>query len=141
MFNMCILTGHLTKDLEAKDVVTKKGNNKQVMNGTIAVNDGNSQYPDYINFTAWEKNAEVIQSYTTKGSLITLRGKWKKNKSEDKDGKTNYFDYLLVEDVKLLESKDKTDDRRASNEYIDNPFENSDKTSIYDEAFNRNIEE
>lgn len=135
MLNMCIMTGHLSKDPELKEIVTKKGENKKVLNGTIAVNDGKSQYPDYINFTAWEKSAEVIKEFTTKGSLVTLTGKWKRNKGKDKNGNTTYFDYLLVESIDLLEDKSKTDERKAKNEAINNPFGNSEKESIYNMSF------
>ncbi|RIL23366.1 single-stranded DNA-binding protein [Staphylococcus gallinarum] len=132
MLNMCIMTGHLTKDIELKEVDTKKGETKKVVNGTIAVNDGVSQYPDYINFATWEKNATIINDYTTKGSLVTLTGKWKKRKITDQNGNVSYFDYLLVENINLLEDKAKTDERKAKNDYVENPFDNTDKISIYD---------
>lgn len=135
MLNMVIMTGHLTKEPEIKEVLTKKGDNRKVLNGTIAVNDGKSQYPDYINFTAWENNATVIDEYTTKGSLVTLTGKWKKNKNTDENGNSTYFDYLLVESIDLLEDKSKTDERKAKNEMVNNPFGNTDKVSIYDKDF------
>lgn len=138
MLNMCIMTGHLTKEPEIKEVSTKKGDNRKVLNGTIAVNDGKSQYPDYINFTAWENHATVIDEYTTKGSLVTLTGKWKKNKNIDKNGNNTYFDYLLIENIDLLEDKSKTDERKAKNEIANNPFGNSDKVSIYDMSFEEN---
>lgn len=141
MLNMCIMTGHLTKDLEKRNIVTKKGDNKSVLNGTIAVNDGNNQYPDYINFTAWEQTAEVIEKYTTKGSLVTLTGKWKKNKSTDENNKAIYYDYLLVEQLDLLEDKEKTEERKSKNEMKENPFGNTDKESIYDMSFDPTIED
>lgn len=135
MLNMVIMTGHLTKDLEKKGIVTKKGDNKSVLNGTIAVNDGKSQYPDYINFTAWESTAEAIEEYTTKGSLVTLTGKWKRNKATDKNGNNTYYDFLLVESLDLLEDKNKTEERKAKNDLVENPFGNSDKESVYDMSF------
>ena len=70
---------------------------------------------------------EVIKEFTTKGSLVTLTGKWKRNKGKDKNGNTTYFDYLLVESIDLLEDKSKTDERKAKNEAINNPFGNSEK--------------
>ncbi|MBW5882094.1 single-stranded DNA-binding protein [Staphylococcus aureus] len=129
---MVIQTGYLTTDLEAKSIATKSGEMKNVMNGTIAVNDERSQYPDYINFTAWGKWSEVLENYTTKGSLVTLVGKWKKNKSKDKNGNTTYFDYLLVDKVTLLENKETTENKKAKNEMKNDPFSNSDKESIND---------
>lgn len=132
MLNMVIQTGYLTTDLEAKSIATKSGEMKNVMNGTIAVNDERSQYPDYINFTAWGKWSEVLEKYTTKGSLVTLVGKWKKNKSKDKNGNTTYFDYLLVDKVTLLENKETTENKKAKNELKNDPFANSDKESIND---------
>ncbi|HHO6498340.1 TPA: single-stranded DNA-binding protein [Staphylococcus aureus] len=132
MLNMVIQTGYLTTDLEAKSIATKSGEMKNVMNGTIAVNDERSQYPDYINFTAWGKWSEVLEKYTTKGSLVTLVGKWKKNKSKDKNGNTTYFDYLLVDKVTLLENKETTENKKAKNEMKNDPFSNSDKESIND---------
>lgn len=141
MLNMVIMTGHLTKDLQSKEIITKKESKKKVMNGTIAVNDGNNQYPDYINFTAWEQTAEVIEKYTTKGSLVTLTGKWKKNKSTDENNKAIYYDYLLVEQLDLLEDKEKTEERKSKNEMKENPFGNTDKESIYDMSFDPTIED
>lgn len=140
MLNMVILTGHITKALEIKEITTKNGDNKNVVNGTIAVNDGISQYADYINFTAWSNNANVLHEYTTKGSLVTLTGKWKKRKNKNKDGNTVYYDYLLIENIDLLEDKDKTEQRKAKLDYAENPFANSDKQSIYDISFNPNVD-
>lgn len=140
MLNMVILTGHITKSLDLKEINTKNGDNKNVVNGTIAVNDGNSQYADYINFTAWANHANVLCDYTTKGSLVTLTGKWKKKKNKNKEGKFIYYDYLLIENIDLLEDKEKTEKRKAKQEQLNNPFANSDKESIYDTTFNPNID-
>ena len=103
--NNVSLIGRLTKDLELK--ATQNG--KMFTNFTLAVNrigtkDGEQQ-ADFINCTAWNKTAETLNNYTSKGTQIGIQGRIQTRSYEDKSGKKVYLTEVMVERLDLLEKK------------------------------------
>lgn len=99
------LIGRLTKDVELK--ATQSG--KYVSSFTLAVNrigakDGEQQ-ADFINCTAWNKTAETLNNYTSKGTQIGIQGRIQTRSYEDKSGKKVYLTEVMVERLDLLEKK------------------------------------
>lgn len=74
--NHVVLVGRLTKDPELRYL---SGEGTAVVNFTLAVNrgyknkDGKSE-ADFIYIEAWNKQAENIAQYCTKGSLVGVQG-------------------------------------------------------------------
>lgn len=103
--NKVWLTGRLTRDPELRYTA----NNKAVCDFTIATNrpvvrDG-ERVADFINCRVWNKSAENLDKYQTKGNLIAVIGRLQVDKYTDKEGKNRYNTYVLVEDLEYLERK------------------------------------
>lgn len=60
---------------------------------------------DFINCRVWNKSAENLVKYQTKGNLIAVSGRMQVDRYEDKEGNTRYSNYVLVEDLEYLERK------------------------------------
>ena len=103
--NVCILSGCLVRDGELK----KSGNGTSIASGVIAVSrerrDANGEYgTDFINFVAWDKQAEYIVKQARKGSRMELVGRWQVRTYNDKDGEKVTVNELVVEKVNVFAS-------------------------------------
>jgi len=65
----------------------------------------------WLNVTAWEKQAEAVEKYARKGTLVFIQGKLQMKKYTDK---TTQAERLSVEinatNVQILEKRQKEDD-------------------------------
>jgi single-strand DNA-binding protein len=102
--NKIILIGRLTKDVEIKTTQT----GKKVASFSLAIDDGKSpegqKQTIFINCTAWERKAEILESYTSKGSQLSIIGKLQ-TRSYEKDGVKKYVTDVLVSELELLGSR------------------------------------
>lgn len=103
--NKVILTGRLTRDPELRYTA----NNKAVCDFTIATNrpvvrDG-ERVADFINCRVWNKTAENLDKYQTKGNMIAVAGRMQVDNYQDSEGKNRNYTYVLVEDLEYLERK------------------------------------
>ncbi len=81
--NNCTFMGRLTRDPELKHTTT----NKAVVSFTLAVDrDGKDAGCDFIPCVAWEKKAEFISRYWSKGGMMAAEGEMRSRSYEDKDG-------------------------------------------------------
>ena len=111
--NRVFLMGNLTRDPELRQ--TQSG--KSVCEFTIAVNEkyGGNESTTFISCTAWERTAETICQYLTKGRCILIEGKLRQDKYTTKDGqersktKVNVFAFQFV-DKPQAEKVDDIDD-------------------------------
>lgn len=98
MINRTVLTGRLTRDPELKS--TSSG--ISVTQFTLAVNrqytnqDGNRS-ADFISCVAWRKNAETINKFFKKGSLIGIDGRLQSRSYDDKNGYKVYVTEVVVD--------------------------------------------
>lgn len=98
-FSQLILVGNITKDPEV--ATTTSG--KTVCNFTLAL-DENKDTTLFVNCTAWERTAELLQKYVSKGDRLLLNGKLTSN-SWEKDGKTHTRLEMNVLDLRMLSTK------------------------------------
>lgn len=98
--NTVNLIGRLTDDL----MLQKTQSGKDVTKGTLAV-DGFNEKTNFIRIVAWNKVAEVITRYCSKGSQIGVTGHIETGSYDDKDGKKVYTTEVIVDNVHLLGSK------------------------------------
>jgi len=101
--NLIILKGRLVKDPEL--TVTQSG--VPVSKFTLAVDrkikkEGGTN-TDFINCVAFQKTAEFITKYFTKGQLILVNGSMQ-NRMWEKDGVKQYATDVIVADVEFCES-------------------------------------
>jgi len=99
--NTVNLIGRLTADIELKQ--TPSG--KLVSNFALAVNDGKDK-TYFIDCVAWEKTAELIERYMSKGTLFALSGRLTTRSYQDKNGNNRKTTEVLVDRIDFLEKKD-----------------------------------
>ena len=95
--NKVILKGRLARDPESK----KSKNKKEYSVYTIAVQRYNQDEVDFIPCISWDKNAEFVNKYFTKGKEILVSGRIKVVKDADK---TNTF--VEVDSVEFCGKKE-----------------------------------
>ena len=99
--NKVFLKGRLTNDPELRQTP----NGVSVSKFTIAVNRRfDREKTDFINCEAWRNTAEFISKFFCKGKEIAVVGELHIDKSE-KDGKTNYFTNVVVDEVEFCGNK------------------------------------
>ena len=101
--NKVILIGNITKDIELR----QSNSGKFVVEFSVAINNGKDQQgnelpADFINCTAWNKTAEVLSKYATKGTKVCIEGAMKTQTWTDQQGNNRYKTYVLVDRVELL---------------------------------------
>ena len=103
MINKVILMGRLAKDPELRHT----GTGKPVTSFSIAINAGygENQHTDFVNCTAWNKTAEFVSNYFTKGKMIIVIGRISTRSWEGQEGKRNYATEVIASEVSFAESK------------------------------------
>ena len=125
--NLVVLTGRLTKDCELKYT----SNQKEVVKNTIAVR-RDKDNSDFISFTAFGKTAEILNQYTSKGSMISIKGEIRTGKYE-KDGETKYSQDILVNSLELLSNKKQDNTSETKEEDIEETNVKLDELEITDD--------
>jgi single-strand DNA-binding protein len=104
MKNRVQLIGHVGNDPEVK---TFEGG--KVANLTIATNDSYTnkkgekvEQTEWHRLVAWDKNAEIIEKFVTKGKEIAIEGKLTSRSYDDKDGNKRYITEVVINDIMLL---------------------------------------
>ena len=113
--NKVMLIGRLTKVPELRSTP----NGKQVCEFTLATNRINNEDADFINCIVWEKQAENLCKYQTKGSLIGIIGQIRTT-SYEKEGVRKYKTYVLVSEIEYLSSVSHKEDKTVAE--CGNPF-------------------
>jgi len=104
MLNVSILIGRLTRDPELRYL----SNGTAVVNFGIAVNRGfKSKSPDaptadFFSVTCWNKLAEIVAEYMTKGRLVAVQGRLQ-SRTVEKDGRRRTYVEIVADTVKFLE--------------------------------------
>ena len=103
--NKAILLGRLTKTPEIK--YTQSG--KAVATFTLAIDrrkgaNGEKQ-ADFISCVAWEKTAETIGNYCSKGQQIAVEGRIQSRSYDAQDGSKRYVTEVVVQSMEFCESK------------------------------------
>lgn len=136
--NQVVLTGRLTRDPELRYT---SGNNSAVCNFTIAVDraftgQSGEREADFIPVVVWNKQAENLFKYQSKGSQVGVVGKIQVRDYEDDKGNKRYITEVLADTIEYLSPKKKEGTeydavqnvRRETNPYED--FGNSIKTEV-----------
>jgi single-strand DNA-binding protein len=129
--NKVILIGRTTRDIELK--YTPSG--AAVCSFTLAngrkVKD--VEQTSFIDCVAWQKTAEIIAQYVTKGNRIAVEGRLQQRSWTDGDGNKKSKVEVVVENFQFLESKGASahtpgilEGEIVKDADIDNPFDDSD---------------
>jgi len=106
MVNRVVLVGRLTRDPELRTTTT----GKSVCGFSIAVDkrfkgDGDAT-ADFFRISCWEKTAQFVAEYLTKGSLVAVDGRLQQ-RTYEKDGDKREVVEVVAESVQSLQSKPK----------------------------------
>lgn len=106
MINTAILLGRLTREPDMR--TTQSGT--PVASFTLAVDRGrrdeNGQtQADFIPCVAWQKTAETIGRYVTKGQLIAVRGRIQTRRYKDREGFDRTMTEVIVDEFSFAESR------------------------------------
>lgn len=109
MFNRIVLIGRLTADPELKFV----GDNIALCKFSLAVDrrfkdDKGEKQTDFINCTAWRKQAEIICQYVKKGHKLAIEGTLQQERWETKEGEKRSSYGVQVDNFTFLEAAAKT---------------------------------
>lgn len=118
MINKVILMGRLTRDPELRHT----GTGVPVCSFSIAIDRGygDNRKTDFINCVAWNKTAEFVNSYFSKGRMIIVIGRISTRSWEGQGGKKNYVTEVAASEVSFGESKR---DRQESDTPPEEDFE------------------
>jgi len=104
--NVVLLTGNLVRDPEK----TYTNSGMAVTRFTIAVNRNygkkteGGQDADFIRITCFDKRAEFVEKYLTKGRKVGVEARIQTG-SYEKDGKTVYTTDFIANNIEFLDSK------------------------------------
>ena len=106
MINNIVLVGRTTKTIELKQ--NKNGTN--YVQFTLAVNrpykdEQGGQQADFITCVAWNKTAETLSNYVSKGTMIGVEGRLQARSYSNEAGIRQYISEVLVNKFTFIESK------------------------------------
>ncbi len=106
MINRVILVGRLTKDPELR----RTSNDIPVATFTLAVNrpfsnPSGERDADFIPCVVWRRQAENVEQYLSKGSLVGVEGRIQTRSYDDQDGNRKYITEVVCDSVQFLEPK------------------------------------
>ena len=106
--NQVILMGRLTRDPELK--TTTSG--KNVTNFSLAVDKVGQEGADFFEIVAWEKLAELIAQYLSKGRRCLIQGRLTQRQWEQ-DGQKRSRVEIIANDVTFLDSANQASESSA----------------------------
>ena len=111
--NRVILVGRIVRDPELK----KTTSGVSVTSFTIAVDNivrsGAEKTTSFIPCTCWNKTAEPVAKYCSKGSLVGIDGRLTQRSYEDKNSNKRSVVEVIADSVQFLERK--SDDSQTNN--------------------------
>lgn len=105
MMNRVVLVGRMTRDPELR----RTGSGAAVTTFTLALNrnftSANGQQADYISCVVWNKIAENVEKYCSKGSLVGVDGRLQSRSYDNAQGQKVYVVEVVCDSVQFLETK------------------------------------
>ena len=101
--NRVDLVGRLTRDPELRHTTSGRA----VCQINLAINraftsQNGEREADFINVVVWDKQAENVSKYVTKGRLVSVEGRLQSRSYDDKDGKKVYVTEVIANSVQFL---------------------------------------
>lgn len=103
--NNVTLIGRLTADPELRHTQSGAGNTRFSIAVDRRTKADEEKQADFITITAWNKTAEFICKYFTKGQRIALTGSIRTGSYTDKDGNKRYTFEVWADNVEFCEKK------------------------------------
>ena len=113
--NRVDLVGRLTRDPELRHTTSGRAvcQISLAINRTFANQNGERE-ADFINVVVWDKQAENVSKYVTKGRLVSVEGRLQSRSYDDKDGKKVYVTEVVANSVQFLSTGSNTGSSNGS---------------------------
>jgi len=129
MYNKVVLVGHLTRDVEIRYA---QGSGAAVGNVGIATSrkwkTQTGEQKDevmFIDLTFFGRTAEIANQYLRKGSKVLVDGRLKLDQWTAQDGSKRSKHAIIVENLKMLDTKAESQNPNHNNGYGNQPSQNS----------------
>ncbi len=129
MYNKVVLVGHLTRDVEIRYA---QGSGAAVGNVGIATSrkwkTQTGEQKDevmFIDLTFFGRTAEIANQYLRKGSKVLVDGRLKLDQWTAQDGSKRSKHAIIVENLKMLDTKADSQNPNHNNGYGNQPSQNS----------------
>ena len=120
--NKVVLIGRLSRDPELRHTA----NGTAVCQISVAISrpvtQGHEPETDFINVTVWNKQAENIARYLSKGRQVAVEGRIQTRNYENNEGKKVYVTEVIASNVEFLGSAN-DQNRSVVSPSNDNPFD------------------
>ncbi len=136
--NKVFLIGRLSRDPELRH--TTNGTAVCQINVAISrpVSQGKDPETDFINVTVWNKPAENVARYLSKGRQVAIEGRIQTRSYDNNEGKKVYVTEVIANNVEFLGSAN-DQNRAVQSAPSDNPFDVdmplSETTSVDNDPF------
>lgn len=109
--NKVQLIGNLGKDPEVRKLESGKSKASFSLATTSKYRNQSGDLisdTQWHNIVAWGKKAEIVEQYLTKGKEVAVEGKLVHRVYDDKNGEKKYITEIVMEELVLLGSKEKS---------------------------------
>lgn len=117
MINRCVLVGRMTKNPELRRTNT----GTPVTSFTLACNrtfkSADGQDADFIPCVIWNKGAENVERYCSKGSLVGVEGRLQSRSYDNSHGQKVFVVEVVCDSVQFLETKKENTGNQANTGY------------------------
>ena len=112
-----LLIGNVGKNPDIKQTST----NKKFASFNVAstYGTGNDAVTTWVTCEAWERTADIVEKYVTKGSQVYVEGRVKLDTWTDKEGNARTTLKMTVTELKLLGSKGTSQESPAQQKQIE----------------------
>ena len=121
--NKVFLIGRLSRDPELRH--TTSGTAVCQINVAISrpVTQGSEPQTDFINVVVWNKQAENVARYLSKGRQIAVEGRIQTRNYDNNEGKRTYVTEVIASNVEFLGSANDNRTNNTVESFNDNPFD------------------
>ena len=137
--NKVFLIGRLSRDPELRH--TTSGMAVCQINVAISrpVSQGRDPETDFINVVVWNKQAENVAKYLSKGRQIAVEGRIQTRNYDNNEGKRTYVTEVIASNVEFLGSANDNNRTNTNTGFEENPFDTMeppmDTTSVENDPF------
>ena len=114
MINRVVMVGRMTRDPELR----RTGSGAAVTSFTLALNrnynSADGQQADYISCVVWNKVAENVAQYCSKGSLVGVEGRLRSITYDNAQGQRVYVTEVVCDSVQFLETRAQRERNQSS---------------------------
>ena len=136
--NKVFLIGRLSRDPELRH--TTSGMPVCQINVAISrpVTQGSEPQTDFINVVVWNRQAENVARYLSKGRQIAIEGRIQTRNYDNNEGKRTYVTEVIASNVEFLGSANDNRSNNTMDSFGDNPFDiepTMESTSVDNDPF------